>query len=57
MNMPVDFRNSYHIFHVVFKLLYSIIRFWREHNGNAATLPFCVIRTVAPYTEHAFSFL
>ena len=57
MNMPVDFRNSYHIFHVVFKLLYSIIRFWREHNENAATLPFCVIRTVAPYTEHAFSFL
>ena len=48
MNTPVSIRNPYKI--IVYKSLYLLILFRREHNGNATTtLLFCVISTIAPY--------
>ena len=52
MKTPVDIRNPYNIFHVVFKSPYPVILFWRDHNGNAATLLVCVIPTIVPCIEY-----
>ena len=52
MTMEIGIRNPYSIFHVVFKSLYLTILFWKDHNGNTATLHFCVIPTTALYINY-----
>ena len=52
MNMQIGIRNHYNIFDTVFKSLYPTIVFRKDHNGNTATLHFCVISTTALYIEY-----
>ena len=52
MNTPIGNRNLYNILQIVFASFYTTILFMKDHNGNAATLLFCVIPAIATYIEY-----